>query len=1071
MATKTLEILVRMRDQLSAEMRGSSRAVAEHGRSLENLQTQYRAVERVQREAARSLASLDARRAQLVREARLNRPDTGAATQIRDAERERRRLADLARQAGDLGDFRQEAQIRASLEGVETRIYRLRREQSEQTQRQRAAAAELATVDQQRARVLEQQRQTETAQARLNREKISTERQILQLKRQQAREEQAAAAASRRAAVRGVGNAFVAGGAAAGFNPLAGVGVYSLAASGAGAGAIAAGGLAAAAGAGMVAATAVTIDFEHAMSRVKALTNATADEFEALEARAIELGAKTVFTARQAAESMQQFALAGFDANKILAASGPALDLAAAGQLSMAEASQIVVRIMAGMGVQTHEVASAVDVLVKAFTTSNTDLRELGDAMKFVGPIARLTGQDLHETAAAIQVLSDAGMAGELAGTGLRTVLLSLANPSGPAADAMKELGFNVQTARDEMERLGITVRDAHGNFLPLADIVEQFEKSLAGMGSADQLEYIGKIFPNRAAGAMATLIQSGSARLREREAALAPAASAGTAERVATTQLDNTRGAFMELQGAAESAGINIGDKFNPAVRGVLDATTIALRGVNALIDGLEDLSTHKFSEGASFADVARNTVGLPIRAASWTLNQHKEEAAARQKIIELQKTQQDQEWQWIQMQDAQRRDRAGARIRMQSTGESFEDALSAVRAEQNAATNARSAAQQNLSELLAGPRLSDESNEVMGDLKKDPELLTQLQTALDEIGTKEAERREELARQLATTEQRATLEKQLKDLAEQRRTVETAIANELVKQRDAKVEAADAARAGVAEASRQILQATGGDRDAQRAAGLGVADQVTSQISALQKLAADPNTPEADERLLQDIANELSRRLPELQRLAEEDVALQQQRAREDLDRGRGQFFDDAELQILRDKAASGIGDVSDADVQRAEIRAEFARRQQEREQFIRNEDDRQRELRRTIDNPATSDADRDQARQDLGKSEDAERRAISLGAQLDQMLQARLEAVEGSAGTVQGFGNSTAAQQFVGFGAPDKAKPEEETAKNTGDIKNGQRELIGAIGLLVEMVKQNGGGLGGVGIFNPN
>ena len=111
--------------------------------------------------------------------------------------------------------------------------------------------------------------------------------------------------------------------------------------------------------------------FEHEMARVKALTGATGESFQALSALAQELGATTEHTAGQAAEAMGAFALAGFKTNQILASMAPTLNLASAGQLEVGQAADIAAKLMAGMGLSADQLGGAVDVMAKAFTTAN----------------------------------------------------------------------------------------------------------------------------------------------------------------------------------------------------------------------------------------------------------------------------------------------------------------------------------------------------------------------------------------------------------------------------------------------------------------------------------------------------------------------------------------------------------------------------------------------------------------------------------------------------------------------------------------------------------------------------
>lgn len=150
-------------------------------------------------------------------------------------------------------------------------------------------------------------------------------------------------------------------------------------------------------------------NFEASMSRVSAITGATTEQFEALEKQAMELGATTVFSASQAAEGMSFLAMAGFDTNEILAAMPGVLNLAAAGQMDLARASDIASNILTGFQLSAEESGRVVDVMAKAMTTANTNIEQLGYAMKYVAPVAASVGLSIEETAAAVGKLSDSG--------------------------------------------------------------------------------------------------------------------------------------------------------------------------------------------------------------------------------------------------------------------------------------------------------------------------------------------------------------------------------------------------------------------------------------------------------------------------------------------------------------------------------------------------------------------------------------------------------------------------------------------------------------------------------------
>ncbi len=305
--------------------------------------------------------------------------------------------------------------------------------------------------------------------------------------------------------------------------------------------------------------------FEQAMARVQALTAATAPEFEALSAKAKELGVSTVYSATQAAQAMGYFAQAGFTVEEILGAIGPALNLAAAGQMDFAQAADISVKILRGMGLSVDEASRAMDVMVKAFVTANTDLVQLGDAMKYIGPIARNAGLSFEEITAAVQMLSNAGIQADMAGTTLRGAILSLSAPT-PEAAAL-------------MEKLGISVSDAAGNFRPLVDIIAQFQRAMTGRGTADQLAILDTLFGKRQAAGFANLIAGGADQLAEFTDRLKGAT--GTAAKIAAVQLNTLTGDVVILRSALEGLAIAIGQTIGPALRSIAKVATAAVYAV----------------------------------------------------------------------------------------------------------------------------------------------------------------------------------------------------------------------------------------------------------------------------------------------------------------------------------------------------------------------------------------------------------------------------------------------------------------------------------------------------------
>ena len=296
-------------------------------------------------------------------------------------------------------------------------------------------------------------------------------------------------------------------------------------------------------------------EFEKSMNRVRALTDATGAEFQALKDQAIELGRTTQFTARDSAGAMAYLAQAGFEVNEILGAMPSTLNLAASAQLDMATSADIVTNILAGFGKEIHELPEAVDVLVKAFTSANTNLQQLAYAMKYVGPVAAGIGFSFKETAAAVALLGNAGIQATMAGTSLRGAITRLTKPSGEAYTALK--------------RLGISVMNSRGQMMGIVPIVREFEEAIARAGgeaaaSADIMQILGA----RAGPGFLALVSQGSNALEELIDSFS--GLSGYAQKIANIQMEGYIGALRRIQSTTEGVAITYGTHLIPVFQQV---------------------------------------------------------------------------------------------------------------------------------------------------------------------------------------------------------------------------------------------------------------------------------------------------------------------------------------------------------------------------------------------------------------------------------------------------------------------------------------------------------------------
>lgn len=241
--------------------------------------------------------------------------------------------------------------------------------------------------------------------------------------------------------------------------------------------------------------------FELQMAKVKAVSGATADEFQALEADAKRLGASTIFSASQVAELQTEFAKLGFTAKEITQVTEATLALAQATDSDLARAAEVAGATLRGFGMEANETTRVTDVMAKSFSSSALDMEKFAESMKYVAPIANVAGVSLEETTAMLALLSNAGISGSQAGTSLRRIITDLGSESGTTAEKIAKLaakGISMENAMDEVGRSAqqaLIVLQENVNTIPT--LTTEFEN--AG-GSAKAMA---SIMDNTASGAM----------------------------------------------------------------------------------------------------------------------------------------------------------------------------------------------------------------------------------------------------------------------------------------------------------------------------------------------------------------------------------------------------------------------------------------------------------------------------------------------------------------------------------------------------------------------------------------
>lgn len=319
--------------------------------------------------------------------------------------------------------------------------------------------------------------------------------------------------------------------------------------------------------------------FDTQMSRVKAISGATGDAFTKMRNQAIELGAKTAFSATESAAGMENLASAGFNAQEIMAAMPGLLDLAAVSGGDVALASENAATALRGFNMDASQAGHVANVFARAAADTNAEVADMGEAMKYVAPVANSMGLSIEEVAASIGIMSDAGVKGSQAGTTLRGALSRLAKPTDPMISKMDELGLSFY--------------DANGQMKPLTEQVGMLQNAFKGLTPEQQQNALVTLYGQESLSGMMALVAKGPDALGKLTKSLKN--SSGAAAEMAETMQDNLQSKVEQLGGAFESGLINIGDRVFPIVKPAIEKVTsfledkLSIESVDKFFDQLE--------------------------------------------------------------------------------------------------------------------------------------------------------------------------------------------------------------------------------------------------------------------------------------------------------------------------------------------------------------------------------------------------------------------------------------------------------------------------------------------------
>ena len=311
------------------------------------------------------------------------------------------------------------------------------------------------------------------------------------------------------------------------------------------------------------AAVKTTADFDTSMSQVQATMGITKDAMselngesvntvEALRDLAKQMGSETAFSASECADAMNYLALAGYDTQEIYDTLPTVLNLAAAGGIDLASASDMVTDAMSALGMETSEADTMVDQMSKTASTTNTSVAQLGEAILTIGATARTVKGGTAELNTALGILANNGIKGAEGGTHLRNVILALQSPTDKAAACM--------------ESLGVEVYDSEGNMRSLNDILGDLNTSMDGMTSAEKQNIISSIFNKTDLVAVNSLLSNTGDSWDSLQQSITE--SGGAAQQMADTQLDNLSGQITILKSALEGLAISFGEILMSKIR-----------------------------------------------------------------------------------------------------------------------------------------------------------------------------------------------------------------------------------------------------------------------------------------------------------------------------------------------------------------------------------------------------------------------------------------------------------------------------------------------------------------------
>lgn len=316
-------------------------------------------------------------------------------------------------------------------------------------------------------------------------------------------------------------------------------------------------------------------DYEAGMSKVQAISGATAADIAMLGDEAMRMAAQTKFSTSESAEAYQYMAMAGWDAQQMVDGLSGIMLLASASGESLASTSDIVTDALTAFGLKASDSGRFADVLAAASNSANTNVSMLGESFKYVAPVAGAMGYSVEDVSVALGLMANSGIKASQAGTSLRTAITNMAAPTSNMTAVMKEYG--------------ISLTDADGNMLSFAEIMGVLRDRMGGLDEATQAAAASQLFGKEAMSGMLAIINAAPEDFNKLTDAINN--SSGTTEEMAAIMNDNAAGSMAMLSSAINVLFTNLSEFLIPAFTEIVRKATEVVNWFNQLDAGTQQL------------------------------------------------------------------------------------------------------------------------------------------------------------------------------------------------------------------------------------------------------------------------------------------------------------------------------------------------------------------------------------------------------------------------------------------------------------------------------------------------